>query len=447
MSSIICALSWCLLLPLLTFLFLADPGFVRLPPGETHLSRPLALPATSTHLRILGDPAGSTLVLDPDFQGAAAIAITGGTDVELSGFTIIGNRSELKSDWYLPLNEAAFADFYSANGILVRNSHHVVIRKVRFRLVRAFPVLVNASSAITIDNVDIEDSGTLNRAGRNNTTGGILLEEGVSQFEVRNSRLSSISGNAIWTHSYSRSPRQSAGHIHGNTIQTVGRDAIQIGHATNVLVENNDGASLGFPTSFVDVENHGVAVALDTAGNVDHTTYRDNHFTDVNGQCIDLDGFHHGDVTANSCINEKPADAYPASHYGIVFGNNHPAADSSYINLSGNTLQGFAYGAVFVIGTHNTIRNNRFLDVNRAHCGETALTARCNYALAEQPLLLKSGIYLAANGGRPATTRDNVIRGNTITGFGIPASCVASDPAVSLAANTISGNICTENTQ
>lgn len=444
MSSIICALSWCLLLPLLTFLLLADPRIIRLAPGETHLKRPMEIAAGSSHLRILGDPRGSTLVLDPDFRGSAAIVVTGASDVEISGFAVQGNRAELKSDWYLPLQEAPFADFYSDNGIVVRNSRQVVIRNVQLRRIRAFPVLINASSGVTLDTIKIEDSGTLNRGGRNNTTGGILLEEGVSHFEVRNSQLSRITGNAIWTHSYARSPRQSDGHIHDNSITTVGRDAIQVGHATRVIVEKNSGASLGFPTEFVDVENHGVAVALDTAGNVDHATYRDNHFTDVNGQCIDLDGFHDGDVTGNSCINEKPAEAYPASHYGIVFGNNDPAVEVVNVNVARNTLQGFAYGAVFLIGTHNRIENNRFLDVNRAHCGATPLTARCNYAVAEQPDLLKSGIYLAANGGRPVVTKDNIVRANTITGFGMKSGCIGADRDVALPANTISSNICTE---
>ena len=80
----------------------------------------------------------------------------------------------------------------------------------------------------------IEDCGTLNRAGRNNTTGGILLEEGVSKFEVRAVEISRITGNAIWTHSYSRSPRQEEGVVRDSKITRVGRDAIQIGHATRV---------------------------------------------------------------------------------------------------------------------------------------------------------------------------------------------------------------------
>jgi parallel beta-helix repeat protein len=215
----------------------------------------------------------------------------------------------------------------------------------------------------------------------------------------------------------------------------VGRDAIQVGHATNIRVQNNSGGDLGFPAEYVDVESHGVAVALDTAGNVDQSVYANNHFTDVNGQCIDLDGFHEGRVIGNSCTNKKPLDEYPALHYGIVFGNNDPGADSSGIVVTNNIVRGFAYGAIFLVGSRNRIENNVFFDINLAHCGTTPVSARCNYAL-DQPDLLRSGIYLSNNGGRPAVTKDNVIRNNTIQGFGMRAHCMAAAKGVALPPNT-----------
>jgi hypothetical protein len=433
-----------LILSVLAVLMMLDGRVIELPAGETHLKRPIQIPRGAAHLTIRGHPRGSTLVMGSDFQGSAAIVLDGVSDADVSGFEVRGNRAELESDWYLPLKEAAFADYYSGNGIVVRGSKRVRIRNVGFQKIRAFPVLVNASAGVTIDGVRIGDCGTLNRAGRNNTTGGILLEEGVTRFEVANSVIRRITGNAIWTHSYSRSPRQADGVIRGNSIDTVGRDAIQVGHASRVRVEGNTGANLGFPAEYVDVENHGVAVALDTAGNVDHSVYSKNRFTDVNGQCIDLDGFHDGSVTDNSCVNKKPPESYPASHYGIVFGNNDPAVESTNIVVTGNTVDGFAYGGVFLIGRHNRVENNRLVNLNRAHCGSVPLTARCNYAIAEQPDLLRSGIYLAANGGRATVTKDNVVRGNTVSGFGIAAHCVGSDPGVSPGQNRIAENSCSD---
>ena len=222
----------------------------------------------------------------------------------------------------------------------------------------------------------------------------------------------------------------------------MGRDAIQIGHATRIRVEDNHGSELGFPVGIVDVESHGVAVAVDTAGNVDGSHYARNRFIDVNGQCIDLDGFHDGRVVDNSCINRKPPSAYPASHYGIVFGNNDPGMEPAGVVVTGNTLEGFAYGGIFLVGSHHRIENNRLLNLNRAQCGSLPTPAPCNYAL-DQPDLLRSGIYLAGNGGHPAPATGNVVQGNQISGFGLAEHCVSAGPGVDLKANTVSANTCT----
>lgn len=418
------------------------PAALELPAGIVHLKRPLVIPNGTSHLELRGNPAGSTLVLDPDFRGAAAVLADTVSNLTLSGFTIAGNRADLQSNWNLPLNEAAFADYYADNGIVIRHSRNVTISGVRFLRICAFPVIVNATAGAVIASVTVEDSGTLNPDGHNNTTGGILIEEGSSAFEVRNSKFSRIAGTAIWTHSYARSPRQSDGVIAGNTISTVARDAIQIGHATRVRVENNRGSDIGFPAEYIDFAGYGTPVALDTAGNVDHTTYSNNDFTAVNGQCIDLDGFHDGAVTANRCTN-VPATAaqWLGLHFGILFGNHDRGMTSTNIAITGNTLRGFAYGGVFLIGEHNRIEGNRFLDVNLARCGSQPVPAKCN-AMADEPDALRSGIYLSDNGGRIAATRGNVIRNNVIQGFGMPEHCIAAKRGVDLKANTISGNTC-----
>jgi hypothetical protein len=414
---------------------------VELPAGETHLSRPLVIPKGAHNIRLVGSASGSTLVLDPGFQGSAAIAIDGASNVTLSGFSIVGNRTEMKSDWYLPLKEAAFADYYTDNGIVVRNSSNVTIRGVRISRIRAFPIIVHATSKALIDSVTIRDSGTLNRDGHNNTTGGILIEEGSSGFEVRNSDLTHVTGNGIWTHSYARSPRQSDGSIHDNTISTVARDAIQIGHATKVRVENNRGSDIGFPVEYVDFPGYATPVAIDTAGNVDQSVYSGNVFSRVAGQCIDLDGFHDGEVTGNQCINEPATAAqWIGLHFGILFGNHDPGMTSSNVTVARNTIQGFAYGGVFLIGDHNRIEDNHFLDVSLAGCGTQPVPAKCN-ALPDQPDALRSGIYLSDNGGRPAQTRDNVIRDNVITGVD-SRHCISAKSGVSLKANTVASNSC-----
>jgi hypothetical protein len=416
---------------------------VELPAGRTLLDRPIEIPKGARNIELRGDAAGSTLVLGSGFNGAAAIVADAAVNLTLAGFAIAGDRTDLKSDWYLPLREAAFADYYTANGIVIRGGTGVKIRGVGFSRIRAFPILVNASSKTLIESVNIADCGTLNRDGHNNTTGGILLEEGSKGFAVRGSTINRVPGNAIWTHSYSRSPRQSEGEISGNTITQVARDAIQVGHATGIRVENNKGTDIGFPADYIDFPGYGTPVAIDTAGNVDQTVYAGNEFTRVNGQCLDLDGFHDGEVTGNRCVNIAAGlpKQWPGLHFGIMFANHDPGMTSTNVTLARNTIQGFAYGGIFLIGDHNRIEDNQLLDVNLARCGSKPVTAKCN-AMLDEPDALRSGIYLSDNGGRPAKTRDNIIRHNTITGFGIPEHCITAKRGVDLKANRIEGNLC-----
>jgi hypothetical protein len=102
----------------------------------------------------------------------------GYSDVSLSSFSVRGNRAQLKSDWYLPVHGTAFADFCTDNGIIVRNSTRAAIHEVRFKSIKAFPILVNRSSEVTLEGIRIEDSGTLNRAGRKQQDRRYLLGGG-----------------------------------------------------------------------------------------------------------------------------------------------------------------------------------------------------------------------------------------------------------------------------
>lgn len=56
--------------------------------------------------------------------------------------------------------------------------------------------------------------------------------------------------------------------------------------------------------------------------------------------------------------------------------------------------------------------------------------------------MLRTGIYLANRAARPAAARENVIRNNTITGFGMDKWCVSGAPGVDLSQNHIDGNRC-----
>ncbi|HWB86880.1 MAG TPA: right-handed parallel beta-helix repeat-containing protein [Bryobacteraceae bacterium] len=414
---------------------------VELPPGITILHKSLRVPRGVHHLVIHGHAHGSVLRMAAEARDKALIWVDSAADVRLRGFTLEGNRQSLTTNRYLPPSNVTFANFYDDNGILATGVNGLIIRDVQIRHVTGFAILVSAAKNVTVSGVLVEQCGSLDQTGRNNTSGGILLEQGTARFAIVHSTIRHIPGNAIWTHSNYGSPRDTDGEIASNEISDVARDAIQVGHASHVLVLRNRGRRIGYPVSQVDVAATGIPVALDTAGNVDHCRYSDNVFEDVNGQCIDLDGFHDGEVRGNTCTNRQPSSAYPLSHFGIVFGNSNPEVNPVNVVVAKNRIQGFAYGGLFLIGSANKILGNRFLDVNRAACTGDMRRPLCNYA-PEQPGMLRSAIYLGNGAARPAQTRDNVIQGNEVSSVNGARWCVEAAPGVRLQDNHIAQNSC-----
>ncbi|MGC9946073.1 MAG: right-handed parallel beta-helix repeat-containing protein [Bryobacteraceae bacterium] len=416
-------------------------GVIQLPAGTLILHHELTLPDGAHNLEIRGHPSGSTLQAAPDFQGRAMIYSKGATDLHFTGFRIEGNRTALAKPIGLPTSDTPFARYYRNNGIVVENATRLSIGDVTFREVANYPVIVSASSGLHIENVGIEDCGSRSPAGFNNASGGILLEEGTRDFEVRRSTIRRVPGNGIWTHSFHHSPRNANGIIEGNVVEDVARDAIQVGHATNIAVRGNAGRRIGYPPDLVDIAAWAVPVAIDTAGNVDKSIYAGNHFDDINGKCMDLDGFHDGEVRDNSCISSGPDDAYPYAQFGIVFNNSNPDFEPANVIVTGNVIDGAGYGGLYLLGSHQVITGNRFLGLNRNQCASDRTKPRCDYSLGD-PGLLRAGIYLVPGAARPAKTVNNRISGNEISGFGMGTHCIEAAPGASLAANTITGNRC-----
>jgi hypothetical protein len=416
-------------------------GIVELPAGTLILHRELTLPEGALSLEIRGNPSGSTLQAAPDFEGRAMIYSKGATDLRLTGFRIEGHRAGLQKPIGLPPSDIPFARYYRLNGIVIENATRLSIRHVSFSEVANYPVLVSASSGVRIDNVRIEDCGSLSPAGRNNASGGILLEEGTRDFEVRQCAVRRVRGNAIWTHSNYRSPRNANGIIQENVVEDVARDAIQVGHATNIAVRGNSGRRIGYPPELVDIANWAVPAALDTAGNVDKSVYAGNHFEDINGKCMDLDGFHDGEIRDNSCISRKPYNEYPYAQFGIVFNNSNPDFEPANVLVTGNVIDGAGYGGLCLLGSNQVVTRNRFLGLNRNRCTSDRTKPRCDYS-AGDPALLRAGIYLVPGAARPAHTVHNQITGNEVSGFGMRKYCIEAAPGVTLAANSIAGNRC-----
>jgi hypothetical protein len=437
--------AWALLLPspppaidaALRRALFSGTGAIELPAGVIDVPLELAVGPRAHDLEIRGAPSGTTLRASSHFRGRALIRCDSASRVRFTGFTIDGNRTALEHPFGLPPSNQSFAQFTAGNGIVAVHVTALSISGVRFAGVPGFAILVNQSRDISVDRVEIEDSGSRSAAGRNNTTGGILLEEGTENFRVTGCTLRNVLGNGIWTHSLYTSPRNRNGRIADNHFERIGRDAIQVGHATLVRVENNTGRLIGFPPDLVGAE--GEPVAIDTAGNTDHCVYQGNRFEEIDGKCIDLDGFHDGEVRANICVNRGAAGDYPYGHYGIVMNDSNPDMNSQDIRIVGNEIDGALFGGIFVIGSRNLISQNRLGRLNLAHCPRSS--AVCTYA-PSQPDLLRSGIYLGAGVSRPAPAHANVIEQNDISGFGMSAHCIAAAPGVSLADNDIARNSC-----
>jgi hypothetical protein len=302
---------------------------------------------------------------------------------------------------------------------------------------------------VQLDSLTVTDSGGRNAAGRNNTTGGVLLEEGTLDFEVRRSKFDRVPGNGVWTHSNYGSPRNERGLIAENTFHEIGRDAVQVGHATAIRVQGNTGTRIGYPFDAVDIETGATPVGIDTSGDVDHTIYTQNRFEEVNGKCVDLDGFHEGEVTFNTCVNKGKAEDYPHGHFGIVVNNYNPDMRSQHITIADNTIDGSKFGGVFLIGSNHTVIRNKLLNLNLAHCNESAARFGC-VAIQGEPDVLRAGIYLGRIAAewaqkRADASRGHVIEDNVITGYKMDVRCIMAAPGVDLDGSSMKHNTCRDN--
>jgi hypothetical protein len=415
-------------------------GVIQLPSGVTQITEELRLATGAHDLEIVGS--GSILKAGEMFHGRGVIVGEGVQRIRFREFFLDGNRTALEKPLEMVPPENALRNYYIDNGILLDRVEGVEISNVRFSHVVSFPILVSRSSGVRIHDVLVEDSGSHNAKKRNNLTGGILIEEATRDFEVRDSTFRRILGNGLWTHSLLTSKRLEDGLFARNQFDMIARDAIQIGHATRVKVDSNTGQNIGYPVDAVDVENGGTPVAIDTAGNVDHTEYTQNSFEEINGKCFDLDGFHDGLVKDNRCVSRKRPVDYLFGHFGMVMNNTNPDVRSENVTIEGNLIDGTKYGALFMMGQGHHILRNRFLHINTAQCNESK-EFLCVYK-NDEPNMLDAGIYLGTGVARREKTMGNEIRGNTISGHKMKTRCITAGPGVALAANQVVGNDCSD---
>ena len=300
----------------------------------------------------------------------------------------------------LPPYDTPFSRFTRGNGVLAERVTGLHIENVRFREIAGFAVLVSRSRDVAIDRVQVRDSGSRNAAGRNNATGGILLEEGTQRFPrdalraARHPR-ATASGRTRCT------PRRAMqdGVFAQNRFAEIGRDAIQVGHATDVRVEENTGTRIGFPVEDVDIEGRAIPVALDTAGNVERCSYARNRFEEIDGKCIDLDGFHDGEIRGNVCVNRAAPQQYRFGNYGIVMNNSNPDMQSRNIRVVENLIDGPLFGGIFVIGTGHLMAHNRLLNMNSAIATKRRRASAAITRPASRTCCAAESIWAAARSG------------------------------------------------
>jgi hypothetical protein len=421
--------------------FLSGRGVVQLPAGVTETQAELLIPPGASDLEIRGAPGGSRLRAAANFRGHALIRCRRAARIRMRGFDLDGNRAALAEPMSLPPSNVTFAHFYRNNGILAEDVLGLEIADVNVRQVANYAILVSRSRDVRIERVRVTESGSRNAAGKNNASGGILLEDGTARFTVRDCELAGVLGNGIWTHSRYQSPRNADGLIERNRFERIGRDAVQVGHAVRVTVAGNTGSHIGYPTEAVDMASGAIPAAIDTAGNTARCVYRDNRFEEVNGKAIDLDGFHHGEIRGNHFRNSGPPGAYPQGNMAVIFNDSHPRTRSDSITVEDNEFDGVLFGGFFVIGQGHRIENNRLLNLNRAGCNESRARFGC-WDPAEAPGVLQSGIYLGRGVLRPNPARDLIIRGNLITGYRMKERCIAAAPGVEIKGNRIEKNRC-----
>src|SRR5579862_716376 len=257
-------------------------GTIHLPTGVIEISAELQTAIGAHDLEIVGS--GTILKATDEFKGRAVLVAEGVRNLRLRDFNVDGNRIVLEKPLDSAPPENALRQFYPNNGVLLDRIDGGEVSNLILANIANMAMIVSRSSKIRAHELRVEDCGSLDARGHSNSTGGVVLEEGTSDFEVRSSVFRRIRGNALWTHSNSGSPRLNNGIFSQNRFDAIGRNAILVWNAANIRVEENTGQRIGYPAETVDPVAQPAAIA--TLGNVDHSTYARNHFEEIDGKCI-----------------------------------------------------------------------------------------------------------------------------------------------------------------
>ena len=360
----------------------AKTGRVALPEGTYEISREIALPPDAHDLEIVGP--GVTLKAAATFRGRALLVIPHGSNIKVFGLALDGNREAVGRLGGPPPAGTMFARFVANNGILAEGIKGLEISNIQATYIAGYVILVNGGSDVRIHEVEVTESGGFDVRRHNNGSGGILLEEGVADFEITRCLFGKLRGNGVWLTSDAGSPPVTRGRIAENEFSILSGSAVVLRNTANIEMEENMAKMIGFPSDEVDTADSLLPAGVAVRGRTSHLGVRNNHFEQIAGRCMTLNGLTESEIAANDCRD-------------VLF------------------------NAVVLNGSGNTVSANHFPDVNKSK--------------KTDPDSLHAGVYLAAG------AKDNLIEANEIAGPGISTHCVMGP---SLGANRVLGTECSD---
>ncbi len=251
-------------------------GTAKLPSGVIEISREIILPSDAHDLEIQG--ANTTIKASSEFRGRALLVLPAGKNIKIHDLALDGNRDAFPQPIAPAPPTSMLSRVVANNGIIAEGVAGLEITQVKATQFAGFPILVNGGRNIRIHDVEITESGSLDANKINNGSGGLVLEEGVADFEIVHALIGKVRGNGIWIRSADNSTSATKGRIADCEFAIIARAAIEMNHSTGVTIENNTGHMIGFPGEEVLTGGTALPAAIATSGSVEHAAIRGNVF-------------------------------------------------------------------------------------------------------------------------------------------------------------------------
>ncbi|MDE3198877.1 MAG: right-handed parallel beta-helix repeat-containing protein [Acidobacteriota bacterium] len=338
----------------------AKTGSVTLPSGTIEITREILLAPDAHDLDIKG--ANTTIRAAGTFRGRALIALSGGRNIRIHDVVLDGNREAVGRLSVLPPSGTMLSRFVADNGIVAEGVTGLAIGPLKVSKIAGFAILVNAGHNVQIDRVDVTESGGLNPQRKNNGTGGIALEEGTTDFSIRNCLFGTIRGDGVTI----RGSQQ--GRISENEFRAMARDAVHVSRGAGIAIADNHAEQIGIPVEEVDA-----AGAL----------------------CMRLEQFQNGEVTGNTC-SEALLGAMTISGLQNRIANNRftglnqahrdaagifLASGASQITVEANEISGSGM-SLHCVGAAPDVNKNDFKALRNDCSDEASVAGLRNYPFA-----------------------------------------------------------------